>query len=401
VGARSEAAAGGSTLDEIVGTIAARAGEHDRDATFPHEAFDLLHSAGVLNLTVPSALGGTGAGLAESCHVVEAVAMGDASVALVLSQHLMYHAYLASPAACWPAEVHERVQRSSIEGVALINALRVEPELGSPARGGLPATTAERLPNGDWRLRGRKIYATGIPRLRWLAVWARTDDAEPLVGTFLVPRYTAGIDVVETWDHLGMRATRSDDVVFDGAVIPADHAVDIRLPSDHAGSYSVAQLAWNGLILSALYQGVARAARDWLSLYLHQRIPTNLGAPLATLPRFQEALGRIEARLLTNDRLIDGAAREVDAGGDAARAAADTSSIVKHTVTTNAIDSVSEAVALIGNPGLSRHNPLERHLRDVLCSRIHSPQDDTILVGAGRAALARATYAQPGEPNAR
>jgi alkylation response protein AidB-like acyl-CoA dehydrogenase len=222
-------------------------------------------------------------------------------------------------------------------------------------------------------------------------VWARTDDEDPLVGTFVVPRDTPGIEVIETWDHLGMRATRSDDVVFDGALIPEDHAVDIRRPSDLAGSYSAAQLAWNGLILSALYQGVARAARDWLSRYLHERVPTNLGAPLATLPRFQEALGRIEARLLTNERLIAGAARDVDDGGDAARVAADTSSMVKHTVTSNAIESVSDAVALVGNPGLSRRNPLERHLRDVLCSRIHSPQDDTILVGAGRAALARAT----------
>ena len=387
-----------SSLDETVRALAARAGEHDRDATFPHEAFDLLHANGTLNLTVPVALGGGGAGLADSCRVVETVAMGDASVALVLSQHLMYHAYLASPAACWPAAVHEMVQRSSIEGVALINALRVEPELGSPARGGLPATTAERVARGGWRLRGRKIYATGIPRLRWLAVWARTDDADPFVGTFIVPRDTPGIEVIETWDHMGMRATRSDDVVFDGALIPEDHAVDIRPPSDHAGSYSAAQLAWNGLILSALYQGVARAARDWLSQYLHERVPTNLGAPLATLPRFQEALGRIEARLLTNERLIAGAARDVDEGGDAARVAADTSSMVKHTVTSNAIESVSDAVALVGNPGLSRRNPLERHLRDVLCSRIHSPQDDTILVGAGRAALARATESAKAGP---
>ena len=42
---------------------------------------------------------------------------------------------------------------------------------------------------------------------------------------------------------------------------------------------------------------------------------------------------------------------------------------------------------LTGNPGLSRANPLERHYRDVLCSRIHSPQADTILVAAGRVAL--------------
>ena len=48
---------------------------------------------------------------------------------------------------------------------------------------------------------------------------------------------------------------------------------------------------------------------------------------------------------------------------------------------------VELAIEASGNPGLSRHNPLQRHYRDVLCSRIHSPQTDTILIAAGRAAL--------------
>ena len=50
-------------------------------------------------------------------------------------------------------------------------------------------------------------------------------------------------------------------------------------------------------------------------------------------------------------------------------------------------ESFARAMELTGNPGISRHNPLERHYRDVLCSRIHSPQTDTILIAAGRAAL--------------
>jgi alkylation response protein AidB-like acyl-CoA dehydrogenase len=44
-------------------------------------------------------------------------------------------------------------------------------------------------------------------------------------------------------------------------------------------------------------------------------------------------------------------------------------------------------MGLIGNPGLAHANPLERHYRDVLCSRIHMPQDDMIQSMAGRAAL--------------
>ncbi|MEA3132549.1 MAG: hypothetical protein QOG17_395, partial [Gammaproteobacteria bacterium] len=60
---------------------------------------------------------------------------------------------------------------------------------------------------------------------------------------------------------------------------------------------------------------------------------------------------------------------------------------IKYVATGNAIRAVEIGLELTGNPGLSRKNPLERHYRDVLCSRIHSPQNDTILVGGGRAGL--------------
>lgn len=46
-------------------------------------------------------------------------------------------------------------------------------------------------------------------------------------------------------------------------------------------------------------------------------------------------------------------------------------------------------MSLIGNSAFARKNPLERHYRDVLCGRIHTPQNDTVLTAAGRAALAR------------
>jgi alkylation response protein AidB-like acyl-CoA dehydrogenase len=54
-----------------------------------------------------------------------------------------------------------------------------------------------------------------------------------------------------------------------------------------------------------------------------------------------------------------------------------------------AIAAVEQAVALVGNNGLTYANPLQRHHRDVLCARVHTPQDDTVLLTAGRAALAR------------
>ena len=63
------------------------------------------------------------------------------------------------------------------------------------------------------------------------------------------------------------------------------------------------------------------------------------------------------------------------------------SNIVKLTVTNNAVTAVEEALSLTSNHGLSRNNPLERHYRDVLCGRVHTPQDDATRVAAGRLAL--------------
>ncbi len=373
------------TLDRLVAAIAELAPGYDRTSAFPDRSFELLFEAGLLSLTVPTAAGGAGADLATTTAVLEEIGRGDPSVALVYSQHLLHHAIVAlSPV--WPDAVRDRLQRSTFEGVHLVNALRVEPELGTPARGGLPATVAHRQPDGSFRLVGHKIYATGIPHLRWLVTFARTDDPEPLVGNFVVDARTDGWRIVEAWDHLGMRATASHDVVFEGARVDPDAVVDLR-PVAQLAPPDPLLMAWNSLTITALYHGVARSARDWLVGYLHERVPSGLGKPLATLPRFQEAVGRIEARLSTSSRLLRGVTADVDAGVPGALAE---SALVKHTVTTNAIDAVMEAIALVGNPGLSRSNPLERHLRDVLCSRIHTPQDDMILAGAGRSALAAA-----------
>lgn len=364
--------------------FAARAAEHDRAASFPFENFAALRDAGLLNLSVPAEFGGAGLGLETACRVLDQLARGDAATALVLSMQYLAHASLRNHRR-WPAAVYRAVCAESVAGIALINMLRVEPELGTPSRGGLPRTTATWTPAG-WRLSGHKIYATGCPILRYFLVWARTADDPVRVGNFLVPRETPGWRMVETWDHLGMRATGSHDVIFDELLLPHALAVDVRPPADWlTGDPTTA--AWNALLIAALYHGVAAAARDWLTGYLHERTPANLGAPLASLPRFQTTVGEIAALLYTNERLISGLAADVDAGDVVAAGQA---SLVKSVTTNNAVRAVDLALGLVGNPGLSRRLPLERYHRDVLCSRIHSPQDDSILLNTGKAVLDQA-----------
>lgn len=362
--------------------IAAAASEDDRLARFPRTTFLRLYEAGLLGLTVPRRFGGQEAGLRAAAALVTEVGRGCASTALVLAMQLLHHHAIAGNAR-WPERLAARVGREAVERGALINALRVEPALGTPARGGLPDTIAHPTREG-WKLDGHKIYATGMPGLAWLLVWARTDETIPQLGQFLVPARAEGVRMVETWDHLGLRASGSHDVVFEGVALPADHAVDVRPPESWRGR-DASQAAWNAALIGAVYTGVALAARDWLAGFLRTRAPANLGAPLASLPRMQEAVGRIEAGLLVNQRLIAGLAADDDAGRAGDPAAID---LLKMVLADNAVAAVEQAVALCGNHALSRSNPLERHLRDVLCARIHTPQADSALTAAGRAALA-------------
>jgi alkylation response protein AidB-like acyl-CoA dehydrogenase len=369
-----------SQLVDVTATLAAHAEEHDRDGSFPTPGIRAAHDAGLLTFTVGRQFGGHGGSLADTLRVVTALGEGDPSVALITTMTLLAHAAQARTGA-WPERLYAEVLAEAAVQPTLINALRVEPELGTPARGGLPATTARRTADG-WSLTGHKIFSTGAVALRWMQVWARTDEDTVRTGSFLVRGDTPGITVDPTWDHLGLRASRSDDVTFDAVHVDADATIGLAEPGP-PGSDPGGLMAWHGLVIGALYLGVASAARDWLVRYLHERVPTNLGTPLAALPRFQAEVGEIEAQLIGATELLHTLAGQVDDG----QAIGAKGAIAKVLATRAAIGSVERAVALIGNAGLTRRHPLQRHLRNVLCARIHTPQDDAVLGAVGRAAL--------------
>jgi alkylation response protein AidB-like acyl-CoA dehydrogenase len=371
-------------LDRLTRELAHRAEDYDRNPRFPRENFDILARDGLIGLTVDQRLGGAGAGFVDTLRVLGAVAKGEPSTALIL---FMTYAFHAAPekGRRWDRALYERLAREAVAGRGLVGTFRVEPELGTPVRGGLPATLARRTDSG-WQISGEKIYSTGSTGLDWFAVWAKTDETPVRVGLFLVKPDSPGITIEPEWDHLGMRATVSHRAVFADTPVPAALAVDLRAPEEWAPrpDDDSSHLQWNALAIATIYDGVARAARDWLAAYLNARKPANLGAALATLPRVQEKFGEIEGLLLTNRVLIDTAARAADAG---LPVSATEANLIKHLANANAIRAVEIGLELTGNPGISRANPLERHYRDVLCSRIHSPQADTVLVAAGRAGL--------------
>lgn len=369
----------GEALVKIRADFAGRAARFDEFAEFPHENFEQLKAIGALSLVVPAEYGGGGAGLVDAARLIGHVAEGDASTALVLAMNSLMHASLRDR----NPPIYPHIAKAAVAGNGILNALRAEPELGSINRGGTVGTIAALQVDGSWVISGRKAYATGSPVVNWWLVFARTDEAVPRIGTWLVPAHAPGVTYIPTWNHMGMRATASHEVELQDVHVPADHVLSLMNPKEANPNPAVLN-SWNGILLAALYGGIARAARAWIQLFLFDRVPGSLGAPLATVPRLQAVIGEIDTLLLVNKSLIDQVAGDIDRNG------ADASprpNQVKHVVTENAIRVVDLALSISGNHGLDRANPLERHHRDVLCGRVHAPQGDSILVAAGKASL--------------
>jgi len=379
----------GVTSAALAREFALTAADYDRTAAFPFANIQRIRDTGLQALVTPREFGGRGLGLVRAERVINDISRGEASTGLVLAQQYLFHSGLIRNPDFSP-RLRKKIFRSAAEDGGFVNSLRVEPDLGTPIRGGLPATVARRTSEG-WSLTGRKIYSTGAPALAWNAVWARTDEESPRVGVFVVPANTLGLRIEETWRQLGMRASGSHDVVLEDARIPFDQAAELKSPRQRALP-DATLMAWVSVLFSTVYDGAARAGRDWFISFLRDRAPTNLGAPLATLPRMQEALGEIDSALYASRVLLSSLAERVDRGETPDP---QDSQYVKHNVTKSALFAVSKALELTGNPGLAQANPLERHYRDVLCARVHSPQNDSIFLGGGRQALANAGFVIP------
>ena len=128
-----------------------RAPQHDRDGSFPFENFE----RSVRGRTAGADRAGRAGRrrrrrAADAARILGIIGKADPSTALVLSMHYIQHLVMARSKR-WPGRLSRKLAREAVDGVALINALRVEPDLGPPARGGLPATTARKTETG-WRL---------------------------------------------------------------------------------------------------------------------------------------------------------------------------------------------------------------------------------------------------------
>ena len=368
-------------LARVTAEIAEHAAEYDRSGELPWKSLQVLHRAGLTTSRIPAEDGGPGISDLDAARVVVAVGEGDPSVAIILVNTLLSGQPLPGIGRWYEPFFADFLDKSA-QRLTLANFAGAEPDLGASARGGLPATNVTRSGEG-WVLNGRKGWVTGGEALDYLLVHvvALDDDGgQPQPGFVTLPLDRPGITWIKTWDHIGLRASNTHDVAFDNVELPFGAFTAVDRPAVSTSRPLPASI----LAHTGLYVGVARAARAAFRDFARNRVPTSLGKPIADTERIQSVAGELDLQIATAETLLYGALLRAASGDESVTTQIP---VIKSAINRAVITATQTAVAALGNPGLTRHNSLERHLRNALCVRVHPPQEDAALLAAGRRVL--------------
>jgi alkylation response protein AidB-like acyl-CoA dehydrogenase len=370
------------------GRCAARAETHDREASFPYEDFADLDREGYLALTIPVALGGRGISIDEFCLVQEQLAHGSGPTALGVNMHL-YN--LGGGLHLFTESFRRRVVDAVLREGAVIGSSISEPgaSLGSPQ------VVARKVPGG-YRVTGRKYFCTLAPILRYFLFNAKLDGfAKPgLSGTVALAaeRGSAGMEIIETWDAMGMRATGSHDIQFADCFIPDECLIGEEGAGFEGGLQS---LPWYALGIASVYTGIAGAAVDFVVDYVKHRTLHPLPASIAHLPGIQFSVAEMRIKLETARALIYKTAGELARRADFGDQLLPTVTIPQYVATRTALDVVTMAMQTMGGPSIFRRHPIERLYRDVRAGTLHPFTHHWLLEMVGKITLGIPLDVQP------
>jgi alkylation response protein AidB-like acyl-CoA dehydrogenase len=342
----------------------------DREGLFPFKHFDRLKEEGFLKLTIPKEYGGNGATLYEFLLVQEKIAQGDAATALSLGWHLGLLMHL-NESQKWDIRTYSKICNEIISDNKLINSAATEPNSGSPARGGKPETTAKK--KGDkWIINGKKIFTSLAPALDYFIVPATIEETGE-IADFLIPKSQDGLSIETTWNTLGMRGTRSDDLILNFVEVPHEALVEKKQKPEKP-----AAAGWL-LHIPACYIGVAIAARNEAVEFAKTYQPTSLTYPIKDVPEVRRKVAEMDLKLTTARTFMYSIADKWDSDPKERKNLAYDIAVAKTLITNTAIEVVDLAMRIVGGQSLFMSNPLQRHYRDVRAGLHNPPSDDITL----------------------
>jgi alkylation response protein AidB-like acyl-CoA dehydrogenase len=345
-----------------------RAPQYDLENRFFQEDFDELRAAGYLRMAIPQEFGGLGWSLPEVGRETRRLAQYAPATALALNMH---NYWVGDAADAWRSgdTSVEWILREAAAGEVFAAG---HAEHGNDIPGLLSTTKAERV-DGGYRFTGRKSFGSLTP------VWTRlgmhgmdaSDPAHPKIVHAFMPRDTANYTIKETWDVLGMRATRSDDTILDGAIVP-DRYIARVLPAGAAGvdNFILGFFTWGLTGFANVYYGLSLRIREVLVEQLKTKTSIALTRPMTYHPEVQHGIAEMTMDIETMGPHVEAIASDWSEG----RVGPDwflRLVAMKHRTVEAAFRVADQALDLSGGFGMFKKSELERLFRDARAGKFH------------------------------
>jgi alkylation response protein AidB-like acyl-CoA dehydrogenase len=355
--------------EEMLARFASRAASYDRENRFFDEDFGELRTAKYLLLPLPSEFGGAGMTLAEVCREQRRLAYYAPATALAVNMHLYWVGVAAD---LWRrGDVSlEWLLREAAAGEIFAAG---HAESGNDLPVLLSTTKAERV-DGGYRFTGRKHFGSLTP------VWTRfglhgidtSNPRQPKIVHAFMPRDTAGYTIKETWDVLGMRATRSDDTVLENVFVP-DRYVARVVPAGGAGidPFVLSIFAWGLLGFGNVYYGLAKRALDQSIAAANSKGSLALSRSMAYHPEVQHAIAEMVIELESIGPHLEAVAEDWSNGVDHGALWPAKIFAAKYRAVEGSWRAVDLGLDVTGGTGIFRSAGYERLIRDARLGRIH------------------------------
>ena len=328
--------------------------EQRLDEGLVEQVFEL----GLMGIEIPEELGGAGGSFFDAVLAIEAISTVDPAVAVLVDVH---NTLVINALRRWGSPAQQQHWLPKL-AAGTVGAYALS-EAGSGSDAFALQTRAEKLPSG-FRLNGRKLWISNAREAGLFIVFATLDPAAGYRGitAFLVEKGAHGFAVGRKEDKLGIRASSTCELVFDGCEVAEEN-----LLGEPGKGYMIAIETLNeGRIgIGAQMLGLAEGAWGHAARYAKER--RQFGKPIAEFQAVQFTLAEMATEIEAAKLMVYNAARLKDAGKPYVREAA----MTKYFASQVAERVASQCVEVFGGNGFVRDYPAEKYYRDAKVGKIY------------------------------
>jgi butyryl-CoA dehydrogenase len=325
---------------------------------------------GICQIPFPSEYGGLGLPFSVYANAIELLGTADASIALSLEIH---NAVSEGLFRYGEDGQKERFLPDLLSGKSLASFALTEPASGSDA--GTMATVAERK-GTEYSISGSKMFITNAGEADLYLVFAKTSKGP---SCFLVESPNQGMKFGDDLKKLGMRGSRTSEVVFSDCRVPARCLVG---EEGKGADYAKEILHGARIVVAALNVGISQLAYDEALRYAKQR--RAFGKSISEFQLIREKIADMKTEINAGRLLYFYASSIKESGGDFSSEA----SQAKVFATEMSLRVCDEAIQIYGGYGYTS-DEIHRHWRDARLLTIGEGTSEVLRMLIARRELAR------------